>query len=619
VTDLGQGRPVGAGNSLPSPESTQDPIQDAALVDAILGVQRLISAQAPRDETHQAVLDGALALLGGDHGSLRFVDLEDPSWMVAVATRGAAGFGEHWRRRAPISEGLTGQVIASGQMTVIEDYQHDRTGSQLAPVDQQASICVPIRERGRTVGSLLVGSRVVGRRWSQGDRELLAAYAEHVGVAISVVHASYAVEQALIDPLTGLGNRALLIDRLELELVRAHRGGAPATVLFLDLDRFKLVNDSLGHFVGDQLLVAAAARLEGCTRDNDVCARIGGDEFAVLLTGVFDPIAVAKRIIAELQRGFQIGEHEVFVNVSVGIATGIEPPETLLRNADVAMYHAKHAGTGRYQRFEPSMHAALVSRLGLDTELRGAVQRDELELHYQPLFDLRGGRIAAFEALVRWRHPVRGLVPPLDFIPLAEETGLIVDIGRWVLEQACAQLAVWWRRTPLAVSANVSIHELEQPGYASSVRQAIDGAFPPSALILEVTESAPLADSPSALATLHAIKELGVRIALDDFGTGYSSLLNLTHFPVDILKVPRPFLQSVGGDRPDHAGLLAGTVGLAHHLGLTSVAEGIELPEQRELLIELGCELGQGYLMSRPLPVGAASALLDAELSRDRG
>jgi diguanylate cyclase (GGDEF)-like protein len=597
------------------------PTSDQAFVEAVLGVQSLVSRFAPQTVIYQAVVDGALGLLHCDGGSLRFLDLEDPDWTVAVAWHGSAGRGERWRHRAPISEGLSGRVIATGEPAELEDYQTAQIGSQLAPEGTRAIIGVPIREQGRVVGSLVVGSTIERRHWTQRDRDLLSAYAEHVGVAVAVARASHAMREALTDPLTGLANRRWLLDRMRHELVRADRGGTPATVLFLDLDGFKLVNDSLGHDVGDRLLVAVAERLRGAIRDVDVCARLGGDEFAVLLTGMSDPTAVAQRIIDGVRSLFQIGEHEVFVSVSVGIASGREEAETLLRQADVAMYHAKRSGAGRYARFQPSMHAALISRLTLGTELRRAIAREEFELHYQPLLDLRCGRIAAFEGLVRWRHPNRGLVAPLDFIPFAEQTGMIVEIGRWVLAHGCRQLAAWWRDTPIALSLNVSTRELQQRDYTDTVRDAIRSAFPPSALILEVTEREPLQDVPGVLETLHAVKRLGVRLALDDFGTGYGTLINLSHLPIDLLKIAKPFLDAVdGGEHGERnpRGLLAGTLSLGRHLGLTTVAEGIELPEQRDLLIELGCDLGQGYHLGRPLDAAGAEELLAAESNRAR-
>jgi diguanylate cyclase (GGDEF)-like protein len=587
--------------------------RNAALVEALLAVQNVVSAGAPPKDTYQAIIDGAVSLLNGTSGALRFVDRGDPSWTVAVAVHGDVRSDERWRQRAPITEGVSGQVMATGRPVTVNDLEQAPFPSQLAPTGLRAGVGVPVRERGRLVGTISIGSTDAARHFTDSDQRLAMDYADHVGVVLTVARADHAVQQAFTDPLTGLGNRALLLDRLEHELVRSDRGGEEVTVLFLDLDRFKLVNDSLGHTVGDRLLVAVSERLRGCVRDGDVCARLGGDEFAILLTGAGDAAAIADRIIDLLQRAFEIDGHELFIGVSVGIATGREDAETLLRNADVAMYHAKRDGTGRRERFEPRMHAALRSRLHLDSELRRAVARGEFELRYQPLYYLRSGRIAGFESLVRWRHPVRGLVPPLEFIPLAEETGVIVEIGRWVLDQACAQLAAWLPSGPIGVSVNAAIRELREPDYARAVQNAIAGRFPARSLIIEVTESERLQDSPSALASLHQIHELGVRTALDDFGTGYSTLLNLSHLPVDVLKVAKPFVDAVGGEGRNPSGLLAGILGLGRHLGLATVAEGIERPEQRDLLARLGCNLGQGYLLGRPLDATAATALLEAE------
>jgi diguanylate cyclase (GGDEF)-like protein len=589
---------------------------DGAFADAVLSVQGLVATGAPIQQIYQAVVDNAVRLLNADSGSLRFRDPKDPAWMVAAAWHGARGRGERWRQRSPITEGVSGRVLSTEE-PVVTDGNEVISRSQLAPPGAHAALGMPIRELGRVVGSLAVSTLDPTRRFTEHEQQRLGDFAAQVGVVLSVARAGHAVERAFTDPLTGLGNRPLLLDRLEHELVRSDRGGEPVTVLFIDLDRFKLVNDSLGHVVGDKLLVAVAGRLRGCIREGDICARLGGDEFAIVPTGASDPDAIADRIIDVLQQSFLIDGHEVFIGVSVGIANGREDAETLLRNADVAMYHAKRAGTGRRQCFEPRMHEALISRLDLETELRRAVERDEFELHYQPLYDLSTGQIAAFESLVRWRHPVRGLIPPIEFIPVAEETGMIVEIGRWVLEQACAQLAAWYRQAPLAITVNAAMRELQRPDYAAAVERAIAGRFPPSALIIEVTESAPLQDAPAAVSSLHALKELGVRTALDDFGTGYSTLLNLTHLPIDVLKVAKPFVDAVGGPGRDPTGLLAGILSLGRHLGLTTVAEGIERGDQRELLVELGCDIGQGYLLSRPLPAAAADELLAAELGED--
>ena len=591
------------------------PASNAELVEAIRAIQNLVSSQAPPAQIYAAVVENALSLLRGDSGSLRFLDLADPNWTEAVAWHGSAGEGERWRHRAPITEGLSGRVIAAGELIAVEDYPAAQTGSQLAPAGTRAIVGVPIREQNQVIGSLVVGSTTRGRHWSTRELELLRGYGEHASVALAVVRASDKLQQALTDSLTGLANRRVLLDRLQHELVRGDRGGEPVTVLFMDLDGFKLVNDSLGHFVGDQLLVAVADRLRGCIRDSDLCARVGGDEFAVLLTGRSDPELVAERVIAAVSRRFQIGANELSISVSVGIVSGRDDAETLLRHADVAMYRAKRAGTGRYARFEPSMHAELVSRLRLDTELRRAIERGEFELHYQPIYELRSGRIAAFEGLVRWRHPARGVVAPLEFIAVAEQTGMVVDIGRWVLEHGCSQLAAWRETTPIAVSLNVSTRELGQPGYVDAVKTALRGRVEPSALILEVTEREPLEGVPGVLESLHAVKELGVRLALDDFGTGYCTLLNLSQLPIDILKVAKPFIDSPGRSGQNPFGLLAGIIGFGRHLGLTTVGEGIERADQLALLTDLGCDLGQGFLLGRPLDSAAATALLAEEFA----
>ncbi len=323
-------------------------------VDEIFSVQSLVAWRAPLASTHQAVVDGALRLLNAEIGSLRFVDREDPSWMVAVAWRGSAGTGERWRHRAPISEGLSGQVISTGRVLAHDDSPSPRTRSQLAPVGAQTLLGAPIREHTRVVGSIVVGSMQSGRRWTPSDRDVLATYAQHVSVALLVAGREHAARQASIDPLTGLGNRGLLLDRLQHELVRADRGATAPTLLYMDLDCFKAVNDSLGHLAGDQLLTAVARRLRHCVREGDVCARLGGDEFAVLLAAGADPPALAQRIIAGLRRPFEIAGTEVSISVSIGIATGTEEAETLLRDADSAMYEAKRTGGGHVEYYRPS-------------------------------------------------------------------------------------------------------------------------------------------------------------------------------------------------------------------------------------------------------------------------
>jgi diguanylate cyclase (GGDEF)-like protein len=326
----------------------------AEFVDEIFSVQSLVASRAPLAAIYQAVVDGALRLLRAEIGSMRFVDLQDPSWMVAVAWSGSAGTGERWRHRAPISEGVSGQVISTGRMVAIEDGLQTHNGSQLVPVGAQALLGAPIRADTRVVGSLTVGTMQPGRRWTLTDREVLASYARHVSVAVLVARRGHAVREALIDPLTGLGNRGWLLDRLHHELVRADRGATQPTILFMDLDGFKAVNDSLGHLAGDQLLKMVGERLRWCVREEDACARLSGDEFAVLLAVGAVAEEVAQRIVAALSRPFEIGDTEVAISVSIGIATGTADADSLLQDADSAMYKAKRAGAGRYERYEPS-------------------------------------------------------------------------------------------------------------------------------------------------------------------------------------------------------------------------------------------------------------------------
>jgi diguanylate cyclase (GGDEF)-like protein/PAS domain S-box-containing protein len=408
--------------------------------------------------------------------------------------------------------------------------------------------------------------------------------------------------QASHDGLTGLANRTRLRARMERALTVAAPGSTPA-VLLIDLDDFKRVNDSLGHAAGDRLLEMVADRLLGATRGSDTVARLGGDEFAVLL-GVRAPgeiTLVADRIVAALSSPFEVDGRDIRVSASVGVAVADagESPDDLLRNADLALYRAKGAGKGRHAAFAPEMHRAAISRLELEAELRWAIANDELLLHYQPIMDLATGRVSSAEALVRWQHPERGLVPPAEFVPLAEATDLVLPLGRWVLQAACRAAAAW-PCPDVAVSVNVSGRQLQRAGFVEDVADALRAArLAPARLILEVTESVLLADLDTALKRLEALRTIGVRVALDDFGTGYSSLAYLQRLPVDVLKIDRAFTADVtaGGKR---AALARAVVTLADTLGLRTVAEGIETAAQHAELLALGCEHGQGYLYARP-------------------
>jgi diguanylate cyclase (GGDEF)-like protein len=420
--------------------------------------------------------------------------------------------------------------------------------------------------------------------------------------------------QAFHDSLTGLANGALFRDRVEHALARQRRTGGPLAVLLVDLDDFKTINDSLGHDGGDHVLCQVASRLRSAVRSSDTVARLGGDEFAILLEDSArgnGPSRAAERALARLAPPVRVNGRSLIVSASIGAAIankGRPGGEELLRNADVAMYAAKAQGKGRWAQFEPGMNVAVAERLELRADLVDALTAgNQMELYYQPVVDLETRKVSVVEALLRWHHPKRGMVPPLEFLPLAEECGLIVPLGRWVLRQALTQVAAWRRESPvladLAVSVNVSGRQLEDPGFASEVRDALtaSGLDDPSALILEITETTLMREAEETITRLSELKALGTRLAIDDFGTGYSSLGYLQHFPVDLLKIDRSFVAGLAGG-PRQAALAEAVVKIGASLELQTVAEGVEMEEQVGQLRALACGYGQGFLFAEPLP-----------------
>ena len=436
--------------------------------------------------------------------------------------------------------------------------------------------------------------------------------------------------QAFHDPVTDLANRALFTNRVEHTLSRQTREESGLGVIFVDLDDFKMINDSLGHAAGDEVLMQVGKRLLQCVRPMDTVARFGGDEFAVLLEDTRTPEAVAEiadRILGAFDAPIRLDDKDVYIRASIGIAT-IDAEEAmtsaadeLIRNADVAMYMAKREGKGQYRIFEQHMHSNVLARLETKGALQRALERGELTCHYQPVIELPTKRVIGFEALVRWQHPERGLVSPAEFIPLAEETGLIVPIGNRVLQEACTQ-AVFLQEMapvdpPLTMSVNISVRQLQQPDFTDQIKSILEETrLNPSCLMLEITESLLMIDTDAMVEKLHELKEIGVQLAVDDFGTGYSSLSYLSRFPVDALKIDRSFVNKVelGGQESD---LAAAIVKLGETLKLKTIAEGIELPEQLDLFVGLGCNLGQGFLMAKPMAIDDALDFLHLPLAEE--
>ncbi len=475
---------------------------------------------------------------------------------------------------------------------------------------------------GRPYGVLAVHCGSL-RRFTPNEVNFLVAVANLLSAAFERQRKDELSRHAsLHDPLTGLPNRTLALDRLDLALARRRRDGTDVAMLMLDLDRFKIINESLGHVAGDELLVALAARLRDAVRTSDTVARLGGDEFVVVCErpgGMRQVVALAERLGAAVSRPYALAGEEHFLTASIGVAVAESSEDTsasLLRDADAAMYRAKHSGPGRYELFNATVRTQVLARLRTETELRHAIDSGQLLLHYQPILDVAGGRPVATEALVRWQHPQRGLVPPLEFIPIAEETGLILELGRHVLEQACEQGAAWQERfdVPLQMYVNVSGCQIANPLFAAEVAelQRRSGLLA-GTLGIEVTESVLIGEAGASLTVLENLHGHGLRLLLDDFGTGYSSLSYLRRFPLDAVKVDRSFIDGLGGSPKDVA-IMKAIVEMCGVLELAVVAEGVESDSQLDQLRQLGCEHVQGYLMCRPMPAAALGEFLEERL-----
>jgi diguanylate cyclase (GGDEF)-like protein/PAS domain S-box-containing protein len=521
------------------------------------------------------------------------------------------------------ADSQAGYTILSAGPVIVSDNRTEKRFAQapiLRDAGAQCGLTVAVEGRNGPFG-------VLGIHW-RAPREFHAGQVDFAQALANVLADAFerqATEddirhRALHDALTGLPNRVLFLDRLQQALARIRRRNTLSAVLFLDFDRFKLVNDSLGHKVGDELLAAAAPRLKQALRSSDTVARFGGDEFAILLediAGEHDAIDSAERIASVFTRPFVLAGQEHFVTTSIGIALaeGGELAEDLVRDADAAMYRAKDRGRARYELFDEVMRGRAMSRLRVENDLRRALERDELRLVYQPVVSLRDDSIVSVEALVRWQHPLRGTVQPADFIPVAEENGLIEPIGRWVLEHACRQAAKWYHArpdaAPLSVSVNLSAVQLENRCLADVVATTLRGcSLDPCCLTLEITESVMLGQSDGLSEALESLKATGVRLVLDDFGTGYSSLAYLTRLPLHALKVDRSFVDGLGTEARDTA-ITEAIIAMSHALSLEVVGEGAETELQIAELRRLGCDLAQGFHFSGPVSAAEITRMLE--------
>ncbi len=570
---------------------------------------------------HEAVAAAAESLGVEIAGVFELLDEEE-----ALALRSSIGVPDAppGGLRVPTAAGSqSGYTILSGGPVVVTDWRTEHRFAQSSlslELGGRSGVSVAIVSRRGPFGVLIVQSRRP-RSYARGDVDFLQALANVLADALERQATEDRMRhRALHDALTGLPNRVLFLDRLDQALTRVRRNRSATAILFLDLDHFKLVNDSLGHQVGDELLAAVASRIKQAVRMSDTVARFGGDEFGILLedvSGEREAVDTAQRIASVFTRPFVLAGREHFVTTSIGIAIarGSELAEELIRDADAAMYRAKERGRARYELFDEVMRGRAIARLRVENDLRRALEHHELRLDYQPIVTLRGHTIVQVEALLRWDHPERGVVSPGDFIPVAEENGLIEPIGRWALEQACRQAAQWHRDLPddrpVCVSVNLSTVQIAKRGLADTVAEVLASTqTQPHCLSLEISESAILRDVATLAGALKALKALGVRIVLDDFGTGSSSLGYITQMPLDAIKVDRSLVDGLGRDTRDTA-ITQAIIAMAQALSLQVIGEGVETEEQADALLGLGCELAQGFLFSPAIAPAAIARLLN--------
>jgi diguanylate cyclase (GGDEF)-like protein len=595
------------------------------LLERLFRIQRSISHRAPITSVLSAITEGAASLLDADIVTLRLIDEDDPTMLRIVATVGLDAADVAHMDRRPIGQGMSGRAVFEDRVIVAADYGSSADAMPML-VDRgvQSAMAAPVHRDGKVAGSLLVASAAPDMHYSGTQREMLLAFAEHTSLALNdssavdAINRAYAdaMHRATHDALTGLPNRALALDRLGHALERMSRqlpyDEHTVCVLFVDLDRFKSINDSLGHSVGDDVLKTIARRLKLVVRPSDTVARLSGDEFVVVCEEIVpdEAMRVAERVGATIAEPMTINEREIILTASVGVAFSRGPsgkPEDVLRDADVAMYRAKERGGALIEVFDEAIRAEMVARIELEHQLRAAIAQGHLQLEYQPVVTASGRDIVALEALVRWDDPDHGMRYPDTFIPLAEQSGLIVPLGHWVIEEACRQIAEWRGAGStlglVRVDVNLSARQFTDTRLLSVLcdslaRHGLSGTD----LGIEITESVLMEDAESTTGTLGALKALGLHLAIDDFGTGYSSLGYLQSFPVDAVKVDRSFIKSMSEGGND--AIVSAVVSLAGALGLEVIAEGVETTAQLTHLLHLGCELVQGFLFGPPASPG---------------
>ncbi len=608
--------------------SVDQPLGERELSAVLIDFARTMVTDFPIEAILDGLVERIVDTLAISAAGVTLIEPGGSPRYVAASDEAALRFE---KLQTELGEGPCLLAYTSGTAVQVPDLREDTRFPVFAPRALAAGLMAvftfPLRHGDRQLGALDLYRETAGELSShsltiaQTLADVVSSYLSNAQAREDLQDSSDRSRQAsLHDPLTGLPNRVLMLERLEHAFLRSRRTQRATAVYFIDLDKFKAVNDTHGHSVGDELLIAVSKRLGGLLRPPDTVARLAGDEFVVIcedLQSTGHAGVVGDRMAAALHRPFTLSEGDVAVSASIGIAyssNGEHDAEQLLHNADRAMYQAKHRGGARYQLFDPSEQHSVDRHVSLARDLHHAVTRRELHLHYQPIVATGDGKVTGFEALLRWQHRNGNMIPPSTLIPLAEQSHLITDIGRWVLHRAWTDCNTWQHSgvgaDALTMAVNVSAHQLMAPGFTGDVAAAVQAAdSDPELLTLEITESALVQDSERAVMILHDLKDLGVRLALDDFGTGYSSLTHLQRFPIDTIKIDKSFIAELGSNNTTRT-IVESVVDLAHKLGLKVVAEGVETVDQHNQASELGCDYCQGYYFAKPMPVTNVQHLL---------